>query len=104
MNKQQVVDEIHKEGRGREFGDQGWRRIEFGDHSGRIREFGDHGAENERVETWRAEQECRVQKGIMELHRTLDSAGIFGPGEKVPHGSTQAYPMHHGNQRDGSIR
>jgi len=31
--------------------------------------------ENESVETWRAEQECRVQKGITELHRPLDSLG-----------------------------
>jgi len=37
------------------------------------------------METWRAEQECRVQKGITELRRTLDSAVNFGPGEKVPH-------------------
>jgi len=59
----------------REFGDRGWR----------MREFGDEGAENETVETWRAERECRVQKGIKELHRSLDSAGNFGPGEEVPH-------------------
>jgi len=26
--------------------------------------------ENERVETWRAEKECLVQKEITELHRT----------------------------------
>jgi len=81
--------------RGREFGDQGWRRIEFRDQCGRIREFedqrwrmrefGDQGAENERVETWRVEQECRVQKEITELHRTLDSAVNFGPGEDGPH-------------------
>jgi len=56
-------------------GDKGWRR----------REFGDPGAENERVETWRAERECRVQKGITEVHRTLDSAVNFGSGEEVPH-------------------
>jgi len=50
------------QGRGtREFGDQGWR----------TREFGDQGANNERVETWRAEKEYRVRKGITELHRTL---------------------------------
>jgi len=55
----------------RELGDQGWN----------MREVADQGAENERVETWRAEQECRVQKGITELHRTLDSAVNFGPGE-----------------------
>jgi len=30
------------------------------------------------VDTWRAEQECRVQKGITSLHRTLDSAVNFG--------------------------
>jgi len=49
-----------------------------------MRKFGDQGAENETVETWRAEQECRVQKGIKELHRSLDSAVNFGPGEEVP--------------------
>jgi len=49
----------------------------------------------ERVETWRAEQECRVHKGITELYRTLDSAVNFGPGTRACH-------MHHGNQRDGS--
>jgi len=41
--------------------------------------------ENERVETLRAERECRVQKEITELHRTLDSAEDFGPVEGVPH-------------------
>jgi len=41
--------------------------------------------ELERMETWRAGQECRVQKRITELHRTLDSAVNFGPGEEVPH-------------------
>jgi len=41
--------------------------------------------ENERMETWRAGQECRVQKRITELHRTLDSPVNFGPGEEVPH-------------------
>jgi len=50
-----------------------------------MRELGDQGAENERVETWRAERECRVQEGITEFHRTLDSAVNFGPGEEVPH-------------------
>jgi len=79
----------------REFGDQGWRIRQFGDQCGRIRELGDQGwsmrgvgdqgAENERVETWRAEQECHVQEGITELLRTLDSAVTFGPGEEVPH-------------------
>jgi len=59
--------------------------------------------ENERMETWRAGQECRVQKGITELHRTLDSPVNFGPGEEVPHlGGTQACHKHHENQRDGS--
>jgi len=56
-------------------------------------------------ETWRAEQECRVQKGITELHRTLDSAVNFGPGEEVPsrqRSGTQACHMHRGNQRDDS--
>jgi len=66
-------------------GDKGWRRREFGDQNWRTREFGDLGAENERVETWRAEREGRVQKGITEVHRTLDSAVNFGPGEEVPH-------------------
>jgi len=37
------------------------------------------------METWRAGQECRVQKGITELHRTLDSPVNFGQGEEVPH-------------------
>jgi len=41
--------------------------------------------ENERMETWRAGQECRVQKEITELYRTLDSPANFGPGEEVPH-------------------
>jgi len=58
-----------------------------------MREFGDQGAEIERVETWWAEQEGRVKKGITELHRTFDSVVNFGPGEEVPH---------HGNQQDGS--
>jgi len=80
-----------------EFGDQGWR----------MREFGDQGAQNERVKTWRAERECRVQNGTTELHRTLVSAVNFGTGEVVPlfgsEASTQACHMHHRNQRDGSI-
>jgi len=38
-----------------------------------MRGFGDQGAENERVETWRAEQKCCVQRGITKLHRTLES-------------------------------
>jgi len=63
----------------------GWRRREFGDQGWKMREFGDKGAENERVETWRAERECRVQKGITELHRTLDFAVNFGLEEEVPH-------------------
>jgi len=41
--------------------------------------------QNERLETWRAGQECRVQKGITELHRTLDSPANFGPREEVAH-------------------
>ncbi|XP_070855352.1 serine/arginine repetitive matrix protein 1-like [Drosophila suzukii] len=41
--------------------------------------------ENERMETWRAGQEFRVQKRITELHRTLDSPVNFGQGEEVPH-------------------
>jgi len=49
-----------------------------------MREFGDQGAENKTVETWRAAQECRVQKGISELHRSLDSAVKLGPGVEVP--------------------
>jgi len=56
----------------------GWRK-----HS--ERELRDQGAEIERVETLRAERECRVQKKVTELHRTLDSAVYFGPGEEVPH-------------------
>jgi len=36
----------------------------------RTREFGDQGADNERVETWRAEQECRVPHlGSGAVHR-----------------------------------
>jgi len=70
--------------RGRKFGDQGWRR----------KEFGDQGATNERLETSRAEQECRVQKGMTELHRTMDSAVNFGPGEEVSHlGSRAAHSI-----------
>jgi len=41
--------------------------------------------DRERMETSRARQECRVQKTITELHRTLDSPVSFGPGEEVPH-------------------
>jgi len=37
------------------------------------------------VETLLAERECRVQKGIPELHRTLDSAVNLGPEEDVQH-------------------
>jgi len=45
------------------------------------------------VETWRAKQECRVQKGITELHRTSDSAVNFGPGEEAPQlGNRAAQP------------
>jgi len=50
-----------------------------------MREVADQGAENDKVETLRAEQECRVQRGTTELHQTLDSAVNFGPGEEVPH-------------------
>jgi len=71
--------------RTREFGDQGRRAREFGDQGWRTREFGDQGADNERDETWWAEPECRVQKGITELHRNLDSTVNLGPGEEVPH-------------------
>jgi len=63
----------------------GWRSREFGNQCGSMRELGDQGAENERVETWRAEQECRVQKGITEPHRTLDSDVNFEPGEEDAH-------------------
>jgi len=41
--------------------------------------------DRERMETSRASQECRVQKQITGLHRTLDSPVNFGPGEEVPH-------------------
>jgi len=59
--------------------------------------------DRERMETSRARQECRVQKRIMELHRTLDSPVNFGPGEEGPHlGSGAACQKHHGNKRDGS--
>jgi len=37
------------------------------------------------METSWARQECRVQKGITELHWTLDSPVNFGPGEEVSH-------------------
>jgi len=37
------------------------------------------------METSRARQECRVQKRITGLHRTLDSPVNLGPGEEVPH-------------------
>jgi len=43
------------------------------------------GGEQESLETSRARQECRVQKRITGLHRTLDSPLNFGPGEEVPH-------------------
>jgi len=56
----------------------------------RTKEFGDKEADNERVEIWRAEHECRVQKGITKLHRTLDSAVNFGLGEKLPHLGSEA--------------
>jgi len=56
-----------------------------------MREFGDQGADNERVETLRAVQEYRVQKGITELHRTLDSAV---PGEEVPPAGRQQWGEH----------
>jgi len=42
--------------------------------------------ESERVfETSQTRQECRVQKRLTGLHRTLDSPVNFGPGEEVPH-------------------
>jgi len=41
--------------------------------------------DRERVETSRARQECRVQKRVTGLQRTLDSPVNFGPGEEVPH-------------------
>jgi len=41
--------------------------------------------DRERIETSRARQECRVQKRITELYRTLDSPVNFGPGEEVSH-------------------
>jgi len=41
--------------------------------------------DREIMETSRARQECRVQKRIMGLHRTLDSPVNFRPGEEVPH-------------------
>jgi len=48
--------------------------------------------DRERMETSRARQECRVQKRITELYRTLDSPENFGPGEEVPHlGSGEAH-------------
>jgi len=45
-----------------------------------------------RMREWRlgVEQECRVQKGITELHPTFVSAVYFGPGEQVPHPSSGA--------------
>jgi len=43
------------------------------------------GGDRERMEIARARQECRVQKRITELHRTLDSPVNFVPGEEVPH-------------------
>jgi len=41
--------------------------------------------DRETTETSRARQECRVQKQLKGLHRTLDSPVNFGPGEEVPH-------------------
>jgi len=35
-------------------------------------------------------RECRVQKGISELHWTLESAVNFGPGEEFPHLGSEA--------------
>jgi len=43
-------------------GDKGWRRREFGDQGWRTREFGDPGAENERVETWRANESALCKR------------------------------------------
>jgi len=40
------------------------------------------GGERESLETSRARQECRVQKRITGLHRTLDSPVNLGPGEE----------------------
>jgi len=58
-----------------------------------MREFGDQGAENERVETWRAERECRVHKGITELHPTLNPEGrdSAGHAQKRNNGSRTPY-------------
>jgi len=69
-----------------------------------MREFGDQGAETERVDTWRAEQECRVQKGITELHRTLDSTVKTGRRSDTSRqrSGTQEAQLHYGNQRDVS--
>jgi len=47
--------------------------------------FETQGVERESLETSRARQECRVQRRITGLHRTLDSPVNFGPGELVPH-------------------
>jgi len=55
-----------------------------------MREFGDQKAENKSVETWRVEQEWLAQKEITDIHRTLDSAENFGPGEEVLHLGSEA--------------
>ncbi|XP_050746320.1 uncharacterized protein LOC127012146 [Drosophila biarmipes] len=43
-----------------------------------------------RAETWRAEQKCRVQKGVTGRRRTFDATVNFGPREKVPHLGSRA--------------
>jgi len=50
--------------------------------------------DRERTDTSRARQECRVQRRIMGLHRTLDSPVNFGPGEEVPHLGSGAAHRH----------
>jgi len=56
------------------------------------------------METWRAGQECPVQKGITELHRTLDSLVNFEPGEEVLHLSSVKDKWVNQEARDWDIR
>jgi len=78
-----------------EFGDQGRERESLetkdGDRESLETKDGERESletkdgDREGMETSRARQECRVQKRITELQRTLDSPVNFGLGEEVPH-------------------
>jgi len=67
-----------------EFGDLDGERESLETKDGERESLETKDGDRERMETSRARQECRVQKRITELHRTLDSPVNFGPGEEVP--------------------